>query len=243
MPVSELLAAFMVGLLGSVHCIGMCGGIVSALTFSLPERKRQTTLGLLPYLLLYNLGRLSSYAVIGGLFGWLGQAASDSFTASVAGWGGIIAGVFLVLLGLYVAGWLQALVVLERLGGFAWRAIEPLGRRMMPVRSPLQALGLGLIWGWLPCGMVYAMLPLAITAGTLPGGASVLLAFGLGTLPMLMLMGSTAEKLRQFTRRAVIRQVMGVVILLLGVYTLFAPGAHDQHAHHATGQAEVHHHH
>jgi sulfite exporter TauE/SafE len=222
-----ILSAFLVGLAGSGHCVGMCGGIVGALCLGLPQSVRARAMALAPYLLLYNAGRISSYALAGAIAGGVGATLT-----SVAGpenarlAGRVLSGGFMVALGLYVAGWWPALALLERWGGALWRRIEPLARRLLPVRSPSQALAAGLAWGWLPCGMVYSALALALTAGSAATGAGVMAAFGLGTLPMLLVMGAAASRLAALARQPLARRIAGVFILGLGLWTLFASHGH-----------------
>ena len=221
----------MIGLLGSTHCIGMCGGIVGALTMGIPEPSRQSWSGLLPYLVSYNLGRLFSYTVAGLLIGLLSGSISGFFQMGRFPVGGIVGGLFMVALGVYIAGWFQTMVPLERLGSHFWRMIEPLGRRFMPVRSPAQALALGIVWGWLPCGLVYSTLAWAATSGNAAQTASLMLAFGIGTLPMLMVMGSFAEKLSYFTRHKWTRYTAGMLLIVFGCLILVkALGGGHQHA-------------
>ncbi|MDT8282750.1 MAG: sulfite exporter TauE/SafE family protein [Gammaproteobacteria bacterium] len=215
-----LAAAFMIGLLGSTHCIGMCGGIVGALTMGLPESTRRSPLKLLPYLLTYNSGRLLSYTLAGLLVGLLTNSVSGFFQMGSYPIGGIVGGLFMVALGIYIGGWLQTMVLLERLGSHLWKRIEPFGRRFMPVRSPSQALALGFFWGWLPCGLVYSTLALAATAGNAVDSAVLMLAFGVGTLPMLLAMGSFAERLQYFTRHRWIRYIAGILLIAFGVMIL-----------------------
>lgn len=214
------VAAFTIGLLGSTHCIGMCGGIVGALTMGLPENVRQSSTKLLPYLLTYNSGRLISYSIAGLLIGMLSSTMGDFFQVGRFPIGGIIGGLFMVALGIYIGGWLQTMAPLERLGGHLWRKIEPLGRRFMPVKSPAQALGLGFIWGWLPCGLVYSTLALAATSGDAVKSALLMLAFGAGTLPMLLVMGGLAEKLQHFTRNKWTRYIAGILLIAFGAMIL-----------------------
>lgn len=214
------IAAFTIGLLGSTHCIGMCGGIVGALTMGLPEHVRQSPLKLLPYLLTYNSGRLLSYSLAGLLVGLLSSQLGDFFQIGRFPIGGIVGGLFMVALGIYIGGWLQTMAPLEKLGGHFWRKIEPVGRRFMPVKSPGQALGLGFIWGWLPCGLVYSTLALAATSGDAVKSALLMLAFGAGTLPMLLVMGGVAEKLQHFTRNKWTRYVAGVLLIAFGAMIL-----------------------
>lgn len=226
-----LVAAFMIGLLGSTHCIGMCGGIVGALTMGLPESTRRSPLKLLPYLLTYNIGRLLSYALAGLLVGLLANTASKFFQIGSFPIGGIVGGLFMVALGIYIGGWLQTMAPLERAGGYLWRQIEPFGRRFMPVKSTPQALALGLVWGWLPCGLVYSTLAWAATAGNPVDSAMLLLAFGAGTLPMLLVMGSFAERLQYFTRHKWTRYVAGILLIVFGaiILTKALSGGHHMH--------------
>lgn len=215
-----LFAAFMIGLLGSTHCIGMCGGIVGALTMGLPDTTRQSSLKLLPYLLTYNTGRLLSYSLAGLIIGLLTSSVSGFFQVGSFPIGGIVGGLFMVALGIYIGGWLQTMKPLEQLGGHFWRLIEPIGRRFMPVRSPGQALGLGFFWGWLPCGLVYSTLALAATSGDAVKSALLMLAFGVGTLPMLLAMGGFAEKLQRFTRHKWTRYIAGILLIAFGAMIL-----------------------
>lgn len=237
-----LTAAFMIGLLGSTHCIGMCGGIVGALTMGLPQTRRQSLLQLLPYLLTYNIGRLFSYSLAGLLVGLLSSSVSDFFQIGKFPIGGIVGGLFMVALGIYIAGWLQTMAPLERLGGHFWRLIEPVGRRFMPVKSPAQALGLGVFWGWLPCGLVYSTLALAATAGDAVQSALLMMAFGAGTLPMLLAMGSFAEKLQYFTRHKWTRYIAGILLIAFGamILTKALSGGHQHGMQHGSDSHEMH---
>jgi len=215
-------SALVVGLLGGVHCVGMCGGIVSALTFGLPEHERNRFVSLLPYQIAYNAGRICSYAVAGAIMGGLGMLLTDLMPLHVAqrillG----IAGFFMVLLGLYLAGWWKVLSRIELAGSHLWKSIEPFGRNLLPVRTPGQALKIGLVWGWFPCGLVYSMLINAIAAGSMWNGAGLMVAFGLGTLPNLMLMGVLAGTVSKLTRSPLTRQIAGAIVMLFGLITLW----------------------
>lgn len=228
-----LVSAFLVGLLGSTHCIGMCGGIVGALTLGLKDDIRRSPWSLWSYLLAYNAGRIASYATAGAVIGFLSAQAWRLTTPAHAGLAArIISGGFMIALGLYLSGWWPGLGVLEKWGGKFWRRIEPFGRRFLPVNHPVKALMLGLVWGWLPCGMVYAALAWTLTAGSAGQGALLMLAFGLGTLPMLLALGSTARWFGEAARRPRVRQLAGALIILFGLYTLLAPVSpgHTDHA-------------
>lgn len=215
------LAAFLIGLTGGVHCFGMCGGIVGALTLGLPPARDRPLLARLPYLLAYNGGRIASYVTAGALAGGVGAWAAHLVSVHRAQLGlQAVAGVFMVLLGLYLGGWWPVLGHLERAGGVLWRRIEPLGRGLLPVRTPAQALGIGLVWGWLPCGLVYSVLVWAIGSGGATEGGLLLLGFGLGTMPALLAMGTAAAALAGFVRRTGVRQAAGILLVSFGVYKI-----------------------
>ena len=218
----SLLAAFLVGLLGGVHCVGMCGGIVGALSLGLPERQR-TGSARWRYLLAYNAARVSSYTLAGALLGGIGWLAAN--------WSGLhqlqqglqlLAALFMVALGLYLGGWWQGLSQVERAGGLIWNRLEPLGRRFLPLKTPTQAFMLGLVWGWLPCGLVYSVLVWSISTADPFYGAALLFCFGLGTLPNLLLMGVAAASLSARVRDPRTRRIAAALVVLFGLYSLFS---------------------
>lgn len=216
------LSAFLVGLLGGVHCVGMCGGIVGALTFGLPQQKRSTFGAILPFQIAYNLGRLISYGVAGAIMGGLGLMLSQLipiYQAQQVLYG--IAGLFMILLGLYLGGWWSGLVRIEKAGGPIWQRIEPLAKRLLPVTHPGQALLLGLAWGWIPCGLVYSVLIWSVSAGSVLEGAGLMLAFGLGTLPNLFAMGVAATALSRWSKDIRVRRLAGGMVILFGCYALW----------------------
>ncbi|HRJ53464.1 MAG TPA: sulfite exporter TauE/SafE family protein [Candidatus Thiothrix moscowensis] len=219
---SGYLAAFLVGLLGGIHCLGMCGGIVSALTFSLPATQRNSLGNLLPMLLAYNTGRISGYVLAGGLAGGLGAAfLSFAGLESLRHFLQIFAALFMIALGLYLAGIWMGVARIENAGRRLWRHVEPMGRRFMPLDSPGKALPLGFIWGWLPCGLVYSVLIWSLSAASITEGALLMLAFGLGTLPNLLLMGAAAAKLAKFTRNPLVKRIAGLLVVTLGLLLLW----------------------
>lgn len=219
MTTSTYLSAFVVALLGGVHCAAMCGGITGVLTLGLPASARDRTLSLSPYLLAYNLGRILGYTVAGTLAGGLG-AFAVAWPAVKQGQSilQLLAGLMMLLLGGYLAGWWRVLDRLEAAGAVFWRRLEPLGRRLLPVRSPPRALALGLVWGWLPCGLVYSVLVWALSAGSAGAGALLMLSFGLGTLPALLAMGFLAGALTRFTRHPLVRHLAGGLVCAVGLY-------------------------
>ncbi len=223
MPVEgTLAAAFLVGLLGGVHCLGMCGGIVGALTLGLPAQGAGRARRTLAYHLAYNLGRIASYGLLGALFGGLGLLLAGMLpvrSAQTLLQG--LAAILLLALGLYLGGWWQGLVRLEQAGATVWRRLEPLGRRLLPIRSLSAALLAGGLWGWLPCGLVYSVLAWSAVAGGPGEGAALMLAFGLGTLPVMLATGLFASRLAALTRSRGVRQLAGLLVFALGALLLF----------------------
>ncbi len=221
MPELSILSAFLVGLLGGGHCAGMCGGIVGAVSLTLPGQRPH-----LPYLLAYNGGRIASYTAAGTLAGLLG--ASSFFLGHLLPVEQALyalASLMLVALGLYLAGWWQGVLVLEKAGGLLWRHLQPLSKKLLPLRSPARAFVLGLLWGWLPCGLVYSVLVAALATGGAANGGLLMLAFGLGTLPALLAMGMAAVRLRTFLQHLWVRRASGLLVSgfgLLGLYRLLA---------------------
>lgn len=217
MPETGYFAVFLIGLLGGTHCVGMCGGIVSALTVQLPGQRRSDW----PLHLAYNVGRISSYTLAGaamGAIGTVGLLFNNILPIQLVLY--VAANLMLVALGLYLTGFTRALSGVERLGQKLWTRIQPLTRRFLPARSVGQAFPLGLLWGFLPCGLVYSVLATALVTGSAERGAGLMLAFGLGTLPNLLLAGMVLKRLRDVVRNRAVRTGSGLVVLAFGVYGL-----------------------
>lgn len=220
MPDTGFIAVFLIGLLGGVHCVGMCGGIVSALSAQ-PVVRQAGSSSAFPLHLAYNLGRISSYAIAGaimGAVGSLGLLFNNLLPIQMALY--VAANLMLIALGLYLCGVTQSLAFTERLGQNLWRRIQPYSKRFLPARSVAQAYPLGLLWGWLPCGMVYGVLSTALLAGSATRGAMTMLAFGLGTLPNLLLAGMLLTRLRAITRAPSVRLISGLLVIAFGVWGL-----------------------
>ncbi len=205
--------AFLMGLLGGVHCAGMCGGVVLALCGDAGAR---------PALALgYNLGRIGTYGLLGALAGSLGGGmALVSGTLSVQLALYIAAQVMLIALGAYLAGYTGALRRLEALGAHLWPTIGSLAKALLPGLTPLRAVAVGSLWGFLPCAMVYSLLVTASVSGSALRGALVMLAFGAGTLPTLLLSARAARRLRGWVARPRLRMAVGALVAAFGVVGL-----------------------
>jgi hypothetical protein len=217
-----LLTAFVVGLLGGVHCVGMCAGVVSLLSLGVAPERRARLATVLPLQLGYNLGRILGYTFGGVLAGGFGAlligAGALQFGQRVL-YG--IAALVMIALGLYLGGWWRGLVVIERAGGLLWQRLEPFGRRLLPIRTPWQAVAVGLVWAWLPCGLVYSVLILALGTGSPLQGGLLMLAFGLGTLPNLLGMGLLAGAAARYMEARWLRRAAGLLVIGFGCMALW----------------------
>jgi sulfite exporter TauE/SafE len=236
------LPLFFVGLLGSVHCAGMCGGIVGALSLRAGRRPAPfpvpvKTVAAAPVrasltdVLAYNTGRIGSYGLAGLLAGGAGQGARGlaALPALQAGayW---LANGMLVALGLYLMGAWLGLARLEQGGQVVWRRVQPLLRRLGPPAGPARMLAVGSLWGWLPCGMVYSALVTSMLSGSALAGMLAMLAFGLGTLPMLLALGLTGTGITSLLRARAVRMLGGALVLGFGVAGLARAAGGTAHA-------------
>lgn len=226
----SLFPVFVVGLLGSVHCAGMCGGIVGALSFA-PQRPRAgaTTIALRPVaaapaslnVAAYNLGRIASYMTAGAIAGGVAQGAGAlsglPLLQAAAYW---LANLMLVAMGLYLMGAWSGIAHVERGGQWLWRRVQPQLKRVGPPDTPGRMFAAGALWGWLPCAMVYSVLVTAMLSGSAASGALTMLAFGLGTLPMMLALGLAGARLRGWLRLPAVRIACGAVVLAFGVLGL-----------------------
>lgn len=211
----DWIGAFFIGLVGAGHCMGMCGGIASMLTMGQSQPSKWVPL-------FYNSGRLMSYALIGAVIG--GAVSSISTISELNNaliWLRLAAALFMILLACYIGRWWQGLLVIEKFGQSLWRVISPAGKSLLPLKSPIHALPFGFIWGWLPCGLVYSMLTWSAVAGSALNGALVMLAFGLGTLPAMLLVGHSAAFLHKLQNSRIFRHIVAFTILIYGLYTAY----------------------
>ncbi len=216
----SIIAVFFVGLMGGVHCLGMCGSIVGILSTQLPKVGARWQ-----FHLAYNSGRIASYTLTGALVGAIGQAGflfRDMVPIQLLLFA--LSSLMLVALGSYVAGIWSVVRHIEQAGSKLWQLIQPLTRQLLPISSPMRALLLGTLWGWLPCGLVYTVLVTALASGHAQSGALTMLAFGLGTLPNLLIIGLFWQRCRHWVQSPAVRLIAGLIIMAFGLYGLFKVG-------------------
>ncbi|MCF1427645.1 MAG: sulfite exporter TauE/SafE family protein [Shewanella sp.] len=218
----SLSGALLVGLMGAGHCFGMCGGLVGALSGQIPlDPKRNQLAEILLYQFCYNGGRILSYTLAGMLCGALAGGIGllfsiDNYLIVLR----LFAGVMMIFTGLYVARLWFGLVKVEAAGKWLWRFIQPLAQRFVPMRTPVQAIIAGILWGWLPCGLVYSMLTWSIASGNPLEGALIMAAFGVGTLPALISAGVATKNLALWLQSKAVRIISGLALIGMGIQTI-----------------------
>lgn len=253
---SQTLTAFTIGLLGSGHCLAMCGGIMGALSMrSLAGGDDNKSAGgvnvisvssggaemtaastavnvrggaLFGDLLLYSAGRLLSYAILGMALGLLGAVLVTAMEPARIILRGL-AGGLLIAMGLYLAGVWHGILILERLGHRLWQRIGP-GIRA----GQGSTLLLGMSWGLLPCGLVYGTLAWAASVADPLRAGWLMFAFGLGTLPAVVAGGWFSTAVLAPLRRRGLRLAAGALIVVFGIWTLIGGGVwqHGEGAQH-----------
>jgi len=211
----DYFSAFIIGLLGSGHCMGMCGGITTMLTSAIGNQQQSNNYKIIGY----NLGRISSYSVIGAIAGFTGSLAIKTIGLPILSLK-LFAGCFLILLGLYIGQWLMWLTQLEHIGKQLWQIIYPFTKHLIPVTNIKKAIFLGILWGWLPCGLVYSTLTWSMASGSAINGALIMLFFGIGTLPALLGMSFGVLKMQRVFKNNYIRKSIAILLIIYGIYTL-----------------------
>ena len=216
--ISSLIAAFMIGILGAGHCIAMCGGISGAIAHASKQTTDANTLAPL----FYNLVRISSSTLIGAIGGFTAQiglnfGAGYDFLLILR----FVSGITLILIGLYIAQLNSAILQLEKVGRLVWRYIQPLARRFLPLKTPYHAFPLGFLWGWLPCGLVYSALTLALSSGSTLNSALIMFAFGLGTFPIMFLVGRLSSEFNKLIQNSKFKKFSGLLLVLFGLHVIY----------------------
>lgn len=218
--INDFLAAILIGLLGAGHCLGMCSGIASAITFS--EGKDQSKLSSLISILLYNLGRISSYS----LAGFVVAGSSGALLILIGGKEALIylrmfAAILMLFLALYISRIWFGLLQLEKAGQHLWKFIKPIAQYFIPLKHPIFAFPLGFLWGWLPCGLVYSALSWAASSGSATSGFLIMLGFGIGTMPAMLCVGSLSHQLKYYLNHKVFRYGSGILLAIFAIQTFF----------------------
>ncbi len=235
MTTALLIAALFMGFLGSPHCLGMCGGLVAAFSLSMKDvspAKRRALIAT------YHLGRLTSYAVLGLVAGLIGTAVLAPLMTSNSV-PRILLGLVLVFVGATMLG-APFLTKLERVGMRFWQFLSPIRQKVFPLNTFPRALAAGLLWGYLPCGLVYGALLIAVVAHDPLSGAALMFVFGLGTIPMLVATHQTVGWLRKHIGRLRLRQLNGAIMVISGLAVAIVPMLMtNMHSNHGGGHGDA----
>lgn len=229
---TQASTAFLLGLSGAGHCLGMCGGIAAALNLGGPRSPTITVA--------YHSGRIASYTLLGALLGF--AAASVDITAWTIGLR-YLAGILLIGMGLYIANWWRGMAILERGGAKLWQPVQRLSSNWLPLRRWPQGFALGLCWGLMPCGLIYSSLAWAATAQSASTSALMMLLFGLGTLPAMLSTSFGAARVQALLRQRGLKVVIALLLIGSGLWTLYITALHSGHDGHAGHEQPAHVHH
>lgn len=212
----DYFSAFVIGLLGSGHCIVMCGGISTMLTTAISNEVSNNKYRIV---FAYNFGRIFSYSLIGALVAFTSSMAAKNIGLPISALK-TVAGIFLILLGLYLGQWLMWLSHVEHIGKKLWRHISPNTKKFIPIKNTRGAFALGALWGWLPCGLVYSTLTWALASANTINGALIMFFFGLGTLPALLSVSLGTISIKSLLSNTLFRKLAAILVILYGIYTI-----------------------
>lgn len=248
----DLLAAFLLGLAGSTHCLTMCGGVHSVLALQKQPRPDDSIVASstgmvnasesINNVALFSLGRVLSYGLAGLALGSVSQVLQMA-APSIVPWARLLSGLLLLALAFYAGRWWMGLARVEKLAGVFWKAIQPATAALFPPRSGFAALGLGALWGWIPCGMVYSALAWAVLAGPPVHAFTLMLFFGLGTLPAMLSAGAMSRGMANVLEKTAVRNAGALLLLCFALWTIadsalainstaFSNAGSMQHQHH-----------
>jgi uncharacterized protein len=232
MGVSVLISAWLVGALGGLHCLAMCGGFIAAT--SARDAGVAAPTPLLPAATVlrreaaYHGGRIATYTLLGAAFGTAGVVAMNAAAlAPLQRTFYFVANLFLVLLGLSLVGRSWRIPLLQSAGSRMFGAILPAVKPFLHQPGMTGRVVLGLVWGLVPCALVYSVLPLALFAGGPVQGAAVMLAFGIGTTPNLLALGMLVRRGRGILDAKALRCAAAAILIAFGVLGLWRVHAAD----------------
>ncbi len=216
MDLTLLLSAFLIGLLGSSHCFAMCSGISAAIGVDSIKNNN----GQLSSILAYNMGRLLSYAIAGLILGSLSFVIGQKFEPALNALR-LFSGLIMILMGLYICRWSLLLAQLERLSLPLWKKIQPYAQASLGKQGLHWRLICGMLWGWLPCGLVYSSLIWATSSASPINAALLMFCFGAGTLPSMILSSSLSAKLSILLKNTLFKALSGGMLIIYGCHTIY----------------------
>ncbi|MBM6549927.1 sulfite exporter TauE/SafE family protein [Marinomonas ostreistagni] len=210
--ISTFISALLIGLAGAGHCLGMCGGLATLLSINgQPSILR---------IICYNLGRMLSYALFTVLLVSAVQLGTESLYQDLLIPLRTLAALLLIFMGLYICGACRWILKVEALGRVGWQALQPLAKKVLPIESAPQALIAGMLWGWLPCGLVYSTVLWASALGSWQLSLTAIIGFAIGTLPAMLLAGFFSQTLKRIWSAYYLHWLFGGLLIMYGIYTL-----------------------
>lgn len=206
-----LSGAFFIGFAAQTHCVGMCGPVIGILGMNNSYKR-------IPAAILYNLGRISTYTLLGVIGGLIAASVSDITTIQYVI--RYIAGAIMIFIALQLFGMPQFLGIIERPFQYIWKPLQKFSQRFFPIRTALGTYTVGMIWGLLPCGAVYGPLAVAMGAGSVAKSAGIMFAFGLGTLPIMIGLAIFGTFVGHFFAKKGVRMIAGIIVLIMAIYYL-----------------------
>ncbi|WP_417552745.1 sulfite exporter TauE/SafE family protein [Marinomonas fungiae] len=210
--ISIFFSGFLIGLAGAGHCLGMCGGLASMLSVGQSSSAFN--------IVAYNLGRIFSYGLFTLLLASTLQFGLSEYYSAFMLPLRTFAGILLVFMGLYLCGLSRLILRVESIGRYLWRFIQPIAKSFLPIKNPAQALGAGLVWGWLPCGLVYSTVLWATSLGSISLSMVAIFGFAMGTLPTMLLAGFFAKQLKNLWQQFHLKWLFGFLIIIYGLYSI-----------------------
>ncbi|WP_191603258.1 sulfite exporter TauE/SafE family protein [Marinomonas algicola] len=212
----SFLAAFLIGLAGAGHCFGMCGGIAGTLSMGTQSKSLFTKLNIQ---FLYNFGRIISYAFFAFVLTSFFSLSFELYT-ELSGPIRTFAGIILILTGLYLIGLNKWILKIEAIGKFIWKFVSPTAKSILPVNTPTKALAAGFLWGWLPCGLAYSSLLWVSSTGEPLKALWLMVGFGLGTMPAMLLTGIFALQFKSIWVKFKLDILSGIFLVIFGIWTI-----------------------
>jgi len=207
------ITAFLIGLLSSWHCLGMCGGISAFLSINVENKSNFYF-----YQISYNIGRILSYMLMGFIAGIFGFIISDSFGKNIVYIFQLLSGFILINLGLYINGKLQLLMNIEIIGFKFWTLLYPLIKKFVPIKNVVQGFFFGILWGNMPCGLTYSVLIWTLGFNSICKSVILMMFFGFGTFPSMIFSGTLILNLKNKFKNKKIRNFFGYSIIAFGLY-------------------------
>jgi sulfite exporter TauE/SafE len=214
-PFEYLIPAFLMGFLGSGHCVAMCGSLSMALGFSVPNDKP-----FLLYSIMISFGRIFGYGLIGFTVNFFAQSVV-SLTQGGVLYLAFLSSILMFGIGLHIANISSVVLKTEFIGKWFQPLIDPIKAKILPIDSLIKCILYGFFWGFLPCGLVYTALSLALTSPSSVTGFLVMLFFGLGTLPTLVGLTLVNAKLNLILNRSYVRVLLGVSVMLMALWQFY----------------------